>query len=76
MSEHDVLTTFLFENFNDRPEMEKSRQIKVATADIKATELISRKTNAVHWWKLFLRKKSFQDLLSSLNAGISINERH
>ena len=29
--------------------MEKTRQIKVATADIKATELISLKTNAVQW---------------------------
>ena len=49
MSEHDVLTTFLFENRRDRPEMEKTHQIKVATADIKATELISLKTNAVEW---------------------------
>ena len=28
-----------------------------------------------HWWKIYLGKKSLQDLLSSVNAVISTNER-
>ena len=28
-----------------------------------------------HWWKIYLKKKNLQDLLSSVNAVISTNER-
>ena len=28
------------------------------------------------WWKIYLKKKSLQDLLSSLNAVISTNDRN
>ena len=49
--------------------------------DLIIAELKSRMTyqkfKVSHWWKFYLSKKNpLQDLLSSLNAVISTNERH
>ena len=49
--------------------------------DLIITELKSQKIcykfKGSHWWKIYFSKKNpLQDLLSSLNAVISTNERH
>ena len=41
------------------------------------SHMTCKKSKVSHWWKFYLsKKKPLQDLLSSLNAVISTNERH
>ena len=37
--------------------------------------MICYKLECSHWWKIYFKKKTLQDFLSSLNAVISTNKR-
>ena len=52
------------------------QSLDLIIAELKS-HMTCSKFKVSHWWKFYLSKKNpLQDLLSSLNAVISTNERH